>query len=102
MCGFSGGRYRRRETQGPGFRGVSLYVLCCLFFSVIHGRFSCDRVVFRRCYTSYYMSVSSLHDGTRCSIFSVLCCYTEAIIIKLLMACHCILIRHLQPYLCLF
>ena len=30
----------------------------------------------------YYMSVSSLHGSTRCYIFSVLRCYTEAIIRK--------------------
>ncbi len=77
---------RRGETQGAGFQCVSLYVLCCFFCSVVRGSFSCDRFVFRRCYTRYYMPISSLHGGTRCYMSSVLRCYTEAIIIKQLMA----------------
>src|SRR5258708_16341064 len=63
------------ETQETGFQGVSLYVLCCFFCSIVRGRFFCDRSVFRRCYMRYYISLSSYHGNTRCYTFSVLRCY---------------------------
>jgi hypothetical protein len=55
--------YQRGDTQGIVFLCLSMYLVCCFFFSVVHERFSYDHDVFRRFYTRYYMPLFFLHCG---------------------------------------